>query len=155
MATLNFAAQVSQEVGQVKAELEAVFRESAQRVLEEMNTPIPQGGNVPVDTGFLWHSLQASTTAMPQMTATGAKSASYSFDSGPVVLTIAGATLGDAIYAGYTAVYARRMNYGFTGQDAAGRSFSQSGHLFVEKAAQRWPAIVAEVEAELRKIQAR
>lgn len=143
----NFTAQVSEAIAQSKVAIEAVFKEAAQRVILEMNTTIPNGGNVPVDTGFLWHSLQVSTAAMPQIdqSATNPGHTPHSFDSGQVSLVINGATLETPIFAGYTAAYAPAQNYGRT--DAAGNS--HAGHLFVEKAAQRWEQIVKQVEAEL------
>jgi hypothetical protein len=39
-------------------------------------------------------------------------------------------------------VYARRLNYGFTGTDSLGRQYNQRGYFFVDLAAQRWQQIV-------------
>jgi hypothetical protein len=147
----SFAAEISEWVTEVKAYHEAVFHESAQRVTDLMNTPRGQGGNLPVDTGYLWHSLQASNSEMPKINpeAQPAKAASYAYSSGPIELVINGTELGQAIYLGYTAAYAARINYGFTGQDSLGRNYSQRGAMFVELAAQKWQSIVTQVEGEL------
>lgn len=96
---------------------------------------------MPVDTGFLRASLLASSDAMPQMNAAKpAGAGAYSYDSGPIALTINNAPLGGKVYCGYSANYAVHVNYG-TGKTPA--------RLFVEQAAQQWPAIVKAVEAEL------
>lgn len=133
----NFEAQVAQWVRDTEGALDAVFHESTQRVVDKMQTPRGQGGNMPVDTGYLWHSLVASTSTMPQIRpdGKGALGATYSYDSSAVGAVIATAQLGDKIYCGYTAVYAAFVNY--------------KGALFVEQAVQQWPAIVKQVEAEL------
>lgn len=132
---MTFLAQVSDWVRDVQAVHEAVFRESAKRVAEDMLVPRAVGGNMPVVTGFLRASLLASTSAMPIMSQRGNPNGSYSFNAAPVTLAIAQAELGDTIYVGFTAIYARKVNY--------------SGYLFVEKAAQKWQSIVKTVEAEL------
>lgn len=137
MAGSTFTAEVSSWVRDVQVVHEAVFRQSAQEVVEEMLTPRGAGGNMPVDTGFLRASLMASTANMPVMRedARPVEGQSYA-PSSAVSLVIAGAELGETIYLGFTAAYARRVNY-------------LPGYLFVEKAAQNWPAIVARVEVEL------
>jgi len=148
----DFTAQIADWVTKTEGAMEGVFHESAQRVSEEMNRPRGNGGNLPVDTGFLWHSQQASTEAPPQIdpAARPAKGASYSYDAGPVSLVINGAELGQSVYICFTAAYAARVNYGFTGEDSLGRHYSQQGAFFVEQAAQQWPQIVAQVAAELK-----
>lgn len=132
----TFSAQVSQWVSDLEEVHLDIFRESAKRVIEDMLTPRAVGGAMPVVTGFLRSSLQASTSEMPtlQADAKPVEGATYTPD-GTVNLVIAGAELGETIYAGFTAVYARRVNY-------------ETGYLFVELSAQKWQAIVAQVEAE-------
>lgn len=133
----TFSATVSQWVQDVEEVHLAVFRESAKRVVEEMLIPRGAGGNMPVDTGYLRSSVRASTSEMPTMRE-GAKpveGATYMPD-GTVNLVIAGAELGETLYVGFTAIYARRVNY-------------ETGYLFVDLAAQKWQQIVTQVEAEL------
>lgn len=140
MPNPTFSATVSDWCRKVPEVHLAVFRESAKRVMEDMLTPRGAGGNMPIDTGYLRASLQASTTEMPTMRegAIPTEGATYTPD-GQVNLVIAGAELGETIYAGFTAIYARAQNYGFKGP----------AFLFVELAAQKWEATVAAVEAEL------
>lgn len=142
MAKLNFASQVSDWVAQSKVAMTGVFRESCQRITEEMQKTRAEGGNMPVDTGFLRASLTASKETMPQIQS-GAKPAdggSYAYDPGPVSLVIDTLELGDTLYEGYVANYAGYVNYGTSKTPA---------RLFVEMAAQQWPQIVKQAEADL------
>lgn len=99
-----------------------VFKQSSQDVFEIAQTPVAQGGNMPVDTGFLRNSLVSGlngTTAM-----TGADG---------YVMTIAGAELGDTIQGYWTADYARHVEYGANGR---------APRFFARNAAAQWQAIV-------------
>ncbi len=69
MATLSFSAAVAQWADKVEGAVEAIFKEATQEVVEEMQTPVGQGGRMRVDTGFLRASLLASSTAMPAINA--------------------------------------------------------------------------------------
>lgn len=131
----TFAATVSKWAQDVEEVHTAVFREASKRVIEDMLTPRGSGGNMPIDTGFLRASLQASTSEMPSLSTRGTEGATYSPD-GQVNLVIAGMELGETLFAGFTAIYARRVNY-------------ETGYLFVELAAAKWQEIVTQVEAEL------
>ena len=139
----DFAAQIEDFAKGSAALLEGIFHESAQRTFDIMTTPRGQGGNLPVDTGYLWHSAQASTSAPPPIDpgSKGNAGEKYALDSGPINLVINGAELGQTVYACFTASYAAHVNYGTSKQPAA---------LFVEQAAQQWPQIVNQVQAELK-----
>lgn len=143
--TTSFAAQVDAWTRETKARMTAVFRESAEDVKEAMQEPVGAGGNMPVDTGFLRASLVGSTNTMPAIRPDAHPpddAAKGSFrESGQVSLVIAGAEIGDTIYLGYTAAYARPVEYG--GENRPGRGF-------VRLAAQRWQSIVAAVIVRLR-----
>jgi hypothetical protein len=136
----TFTAQVADWVRAEEAYLEAVVRESSQRVVDEMQTTRDNGGNLPFDTGFLRASLIAATDTMPQIRedAVPKDGVTYTYDASPVNLVIAGTKPGQIIYVGYTAKYAAIV-------DRHGKNPA----LFVELAAQRWPQIVAQVQAEL------
>ncbi len=136
----SFSAQVDAWVGKTKARMEAVHKESVQRTIEVMQTPVGAGGNMPVDTGFLRASLMARVgiPALPTRENPGAK---VSYDPGQVTLVIAGAKLSDPINAVYTANYARHVEYGARGR---------AGRRFVALAAQQWPRIVSEVVTEAK-----
>lgn len=119
---LSFEAQVAGHVARYRERLEAVYKQSAQDVIADAQVPVAKGGRMPVDTGFLRNSLQTSLNGSTSLT--GADS---------YVLTIAGAELGDVIEAGWTANYARAVEYGARGRPP---------RFFMRGAAQRWETIV-------------
>ena len=140
MATtnLNFQASVNDWVRATEARMTAVFRESAQRTIS-----IAQS-YVPVDTGFLRASVRASIEAMPPIdpkAAPSSKGARYGYSGSDVTLAIAGAGIGDTIYAGWTAAYAAYVEYG---------TAHMAPRAFVGRAAQRWQSTVNEVAVEAR-----
>ena len=115
----------------------AVWRQSIDDLADTMNRTRSNGGRLPHLTGNLMRSLLASTSAMPS---TGGPDAKYSGQD--VGLVTAGLRLDQTIWLGYQAIYARRMNYGFVGQDSLGRNYNQAGAHFVEGAIADWPNIV-------------
>lgn len=145
---VSFAAQVNDFVRQTQRRMEAVFRESAQRVVSEMQTPVAEGGNMPVDSGFLRASIRITKDApVPMGLGRPDDSKTYAYNPTAASLVIAGAGLGDTLFASYTANYAGHVHYGREGRP---------GRQWVTMAAQRWPAIVAQVSAELQgRIEAR
>lgn len=139
----DFAAQVEDWCKDSETLLSAVFRESAQRVTNAMTTARGLGGNLPVDTGYLRASIQASKTAPPPINPKSAGNAGqqYAFNSGPINMVISGAKLGETIFVTATASYASHVEFGTSKQPPA---------LFVTQAAQQWPQIVAQVQNELK-----
>jgi hypothetical protein len=142
----TFAATVSDWCHGVEGAVEDIVKESVQELVSIVRTPRKQGGRMRIDTGFLRASLMASTSQMPSINPAAnppadAKPNSVPFNAGPIELVILGSEVGDTIYIGYTAAYAAHREYGANGQE---------GDAFVRTAAQRWPAIVAGKEAELR-----
>ncbi|CAL8972861.1 hypothetical protein RHODGE_RHODGE_01025 [Rhodoplanes serenus] len=137
---LNFAAEVSAWVRETEARMTAVFRQSAQEVIEEMQTPVGEGGRMPVDTGFLRSSLQVSLNADP-VPATRENPGGIHGAPDAASLVIGGAELGDRIVASYSANYARHVEYGARGRPPRG---------FVRGAAQQWQSIVRRVAQRLK-----
>lgn len=144
----NFDAQVDAWVHETRARLEAVFKESTKRTVSLAQ----QVGNIPIDTGFLRYSIRASLTAMPEVNpaAQPQKGARYQYNPADVVLTIASFKLGQTIYVGYTAAYARRIEYGYFGKDRLGRTYNQRPRGYIARAVAQWPATVNAVAAELK-----
>ena len=105
MATSTFAAQVRFWTEKTQRQAEAIFKQSANDVLAEAQRPVGEGGNMPVDTGFLRRSLMTEVVGGGR--ADGADG--YSF-------VIAGAELGDVIEATWTASYARFVHDGAQGR---------------------------------------
>jgi len=140
MAQGRFAADVSAWVMKTKERQTAVYRESAQRVVEIMQKPRAAGGNMRIDTGFLRASLVAVTgDKLPNKTEKPEGITSFAYNAGPINLVINGAEITDPITVAYTANYARPREYGARGQ---------APDRFVGLAAQQWQRIVAEVARE-------
>lgn len=158
MATqnLDFGAAVDNWVRQTDERMEAVFREATQRVIEEVRRPEAKGGKMPVDTGYLRNSLVATTDGPALISEQSKPEAGRQYDKAgdalpaSVSLIITNAKLGQTIWACFTAAYAARMEYGFSGEDKLGRSYNQAGKGFVRLAAQRWQSIVDAVVKELK-----
>ena len=129
----DFSAQVADWAHAVDGALDEIFRESVQRLVTDLNTLVPVG-----ETAFLRSSLQASTSAMPMLAREnpGVPDADFVAE---ITLAILGADIGETIYLGYTANYGAFVHYGTS---------RMAGRPWVTMAAQRWPAIVAAVEAE-------
>lgn len=125
---------------QTKARMDAVVKGSTQEVCRIAQTPRGKGGRLPVDTGFLRNSFQSSLNGSTSLTGGD----SY-------VLVAASMEAGDVAQFGWTAAYARRVNYGFVGADKLGRNYNQQGAHFLEGATVQWPGIVA---AEVAKAKA-
>ena len=116
-----------------KAMLTTLVQNSVEALEKEASATIPNGGRVPVKFGYLARSFVVSLTP-PSVAGEG---------SGNVASTpIADIKPGDVVYLGWTAIYAKRANYGFVGTDSLGRTFNQQGYGFAEAAAAQWPAIV-------------
>jgi hypothetical protein len=130
--TVTFTAQMEKFADLTKRKMELVFKQSAQDVFEAAQKPKAQGGNLPVDTGYLRNTFVA-----------GANGATNLSGADAYVLAIAGADLGDSVFGGWTAAYALRMEYGFVGTDSRGRTYNQAGNFFALSAAQQWSAIIA------------
>lgn len=141
MPQRDFMAKVTGQIANARKAMTAVYRESAQRVIELAQTPVGQGGNMPVKTGFLRASGQAVLNGEPMglVDRPAGAETSYSYDAGQVSLVIASAELSDRITFAYTAKYARAQEYGANGR---------AGRRFVGLAAQQWPQIVAQVAGE-------
>lgn len=120
--------------------MDAVYRESAQRVISLMQTPVGQGGNLPVDTGFMRASLQVDLgLGLPAAMDKPDGVPAFAYDPGQVNLTLAGADIKTPITAAYGARYSAAQEYGARGRQ---------GRRFVALASQQWPRIVNEVALE-------
>lgn len=125
----KFSAQVAAWANKSERRLEAIFKESAQRLIEQAQTPRGAGGKMPVDTGFLRASGQASLTGWPS----GPSRQDEGMGAFDYTVTIAGARLGTTIYWGWTAEYAPYM---------------EERYAFARSAAQNWNGIVSAVVRE-------
>jgi hypothetical protein len=125
-----------------------VFRSSVQKLAKAVMTDVGSAeGQTPIDTGNLRNSFLASTAAMPTVKDSETE---FSDNSGSIALAIAGAEVGQTIWLGFQAAYARRLEYGFTGTDSLGRSYDQGGRFFVAEKANKWQEYVDSAAGELR-----
>lgn len=107
----------------------------------------------PVDTGNLRNSLVASVGGSQQMvTGPGLNSSDSGFRSGAEtsIANIMNAKLGDRISFLYSATYARRLNYGFTGYDSLGRYYNQPGRFWIQRVGAQYRSIARRVATALR-----
>jgi len=132
----SFSAQVNDWTRKSERRLEAVIKASAQEVFEVAQTPRAKGGVLPVDTAFLRNSFRAQIGTMPSGPS-GPKDGNSGEWESPVLLVIAQTRPGDALFAGWSATYARPM------EDRYG---------FMRSAAAKWPSIV---KAKVREARAR
>jgi hypothetical protein len=104
----------------------------------------------PVDTGFLKGSWQPSLNGpVGKSDATPDKSGS-SINS-EIGLVVTGLKLGDTFYMVNNAAYARRIEYGFVGEDSLGRRYNQAGRYFVRDAMAKARSIISRLTRELGK----
>lgn len=134
----DFADQVKAFTDKAKARQAAIFKGSAERVLQRAGIPKAQGGRMPVDTGFLRNSARASLEGVPTSA------------SGDPPLVFATMKLGQTVTVGWTAAYALRMEHGFVGEDSLGRKYAQAGNGFLRAEVQNWAFIVNEVTQEVQ-----
>lgn len=120
----RFIADVRQFADKTPDQMLRVAKQSIQDTVRSAQTPVSQGGDLPVDTGFLRNSL---------VTSVGGVSAGEGANS--YVLGIAGLELGDAFQVAWTAEYAIPRHY------AVG--VGQGGGMWRDKAAQKWSMTVA------------
>ncbi len=132
MTTRSFTAKIKAFRDLTEQKLEFVVKESAQDVFEIAQTPKAQGGRMPVDTGFLWND--SFVAAVNGMVVSQGKADGY-------VLAIAGMELGDTVFGGWTAKYAKFVEYGTS---------RMAGSFFALNAAQQWQAIVTRNAAKAR-----
>lgn len=141
----SFAEQVDQWTRQTERRLERVFQVAVGDLGTELVRTKSNGGALPHLTGNLMRSLVMSVAAPPQV-----GDPDQRFNGIDVGAASAGLRLGQTAYLGYQAVYARRLNYGFVGQDSLGRTYNQEGHHFVERARLMWPVIVTKAVMKVR-----
>ena len=125
--------------------MDALARQTCQNISLNVVT------DTPVDTGFLRSSWQPSI-GEPQVTegdALGAAGASGRAMSA-VGLVCAGLKAGDTYFMVNNAKYARRLEFGFVGEDSLGRKFNQMGRYFVSDNMARAPAVVEQLTQELK-----
>lgn len=138
----SFSAMVGKQIARCEKRSEAVFKLATQELF------ILAVNNAPYKTGFLKASFVASngapTPLKPTPREASAGATNVAAAQAAFQLVINDAKLGDTIYGNWTAVYARRIEYGFVGEDSLGRKYNQKGNGMTRRAAQKWKSIVRE-----------
>jgi len=124
----TFSAQVRAFTNKAERRLLAVHKQSAQDVIDLAQTTVNRGGRMRVDTGFLRASGAASLGGLPFGDTQPADGESYTYSDSDVALVINQAGLGDTVFFGWTANYARPRE-------------ARDG--FLRTSAQMWQAIVS------------
>lgn len=141
----TFEAQIKGFADLTKRNLNYVMRSSIGDVLEAAQTP--QQGIGAGATSFEEGKIPVGKTSdlLNSLTVDGAKGADA------YVTAIAGMEPGDVKEFAWTMPYARRIEYGFTGEDSLGRHYEVPGRFFVLRNAERFSAFVEARVAEVRK----
>ena len=127
----SFSVSTDEIVENATKRMEAVIRQSVQEIVDIAQKPVAKGGKMRVDTGFLRASGQMSLSGVPTgptRPADDAAPGQYQPDVTSVVISLGKFKLGDTIYFGWTANYAK---------------YREVYDGFLASAVQNWPAIVA------------
>ena len=131
----KFSASVDAWVRKTRARQDAVHRRAAELLFEASNLPVAKGGKMPVDLGFLRASFDASLHGMPVGPTRPGEGAAAD-NAGNIAAVLTSASITDTIWAGWTAVYARRQEY--------------EHHGFARSAADRWGEFVDRAAREAK-----
>lgn len=126
---MTFTADINKFISESNDRIEAVFKQSAQEIIAEAQVDYNHGGLMPRKTSFLINTGQAAIGNLP----IGPDEPPEDFtprdwNPGETVTTINRWRVGETLYFGWTANYAKPMENQFK---------------FMRKAAQNWQATVA------------
>lgn len=138
----RFSSSVDAWVMETEKRLNAVFRLSTQKVIQFMQD------DVPYRDGFLRASLVVQVNQDVPKADRTASDGLGPYNEAYMKVAITGAVAGDRITAGYTMVYANRLEYGFVGTDSLGRNYNQPPRGWTRKAVARWNEAVRAATAE-------
>ena len=144
MASKTFAAQLEDIADLTIEAMEYTMRQSISDVLtgaQETQDGITIGA-----TSFVEGRIPVGKTKdlVNSLTVDGAEGADVS-------VKIQGMEIGDTMEFAWTAPYARRIEYGFTGTDSLGRTFDMPGRFFVTRNAEKFPDHVKKRANEVRR----
>lgn len=134
----RWATKIDQWVEATEKRKNAVFRDATQRIIDIMQS------TVPVKDGFLRASLVVAVNSPPPAADKKKGDSSNVYNPAAIQAAISKAVAGDRIVAAYTMVYARRLEFGFTGVDSLGRNYNQPARGWARLAAQQWAEVVAQ-----------
>lgn len=127
-------ATVEQWVSKSQARLRAVAQTAVQDMVRDVQTPRAKGGRMPVVTSFLRNSFASALNSTPRgMTTAPEGYRKTEFDMQPIAATLLQMRIGDSVTLGWTAVYARKMEYRY----AFNRTAVQNWQQYVNAAARK------------------
>lgn len=138
----TFRLKIDKAHAAVSAKLEAFARQVCAEMAEEVVNETPH------DTGFLRGSWQPSI-GEPK-SGEGSEDPSGKMAVAAASLVSADVQLGDKFYMANNAVYAKRLEYGFVGEDSLGRSYNQAGRFYVSDTVARFKSICRKVARDLK-----
>ena len=133
MANLSLGDHLKAYGPEVEARAIEVLRQAAHDTIETAQVPVRKGGRMRVNTGFLRKSGAASINSLPAGPTRGdPKALPGSYDNGDgdisgLVEALARLKIGDTLYFGWTAEYARAR---------------EATDMFMENAVARWQQFV-------------
>lgn len=140
--TKTFTKSIHDWVDKVGANADQLVKQVPQELAKEMIIATP------VKTGFLRGSWYPSINN-PEAKNDGAKDPSGGIAIAKIAVEANNAKVGDTFYLMNSAKYAMRVEFGFVGEDALGRSYNQSGRAFVRSSLARFEEIVQKVATRL------
>jgi hypothetical protein len=143
MANRSFAASIEAFAEKTEAQMQAVMSESIQDAMDIMQTPVANGGRMPVDDGHLINSVVTELNGSQIGRASEAADKGGASSTANIALLVTQMKIGDVARIGWSAAHAMRQHEGFVGEDALGRSFNQEGKFWIDGAAAQWPQIIA------------
>jgi hypothetical protein len=150
----DFGQEVAAHVARYKKRLRATARTAVQDTIKIAQTPVAKGGKMPVKDGFLRASIGAAIGQMPSGQTSNESGKVYAegeqVAGTPVSVVLLTWQPGDTLFIGWTAAYARRMEYGFSGEDSLGRTYSQTGFGFLRGAVELWDQTVDAAAKKVR-----
>lgn len=122
---MSFTAQIDAWVKKSNVRLEYVVKQSTSDLIREAQTPVAKGGNMRVDTGFLRNSGMARIDGLPSGASVNPNPDVRlgDFDFAETSITINRWKIGEVLYFGWVANYAR---------------YRENRDGFMRRAAQNW-----------------
>lgn len=158
----DFSRQIKDLTGKYKKRMTATMRDAVQETAAIAQKPRGDGGNMPVVTNFLRASMLGAVGTMPSGETKAAKGKDYKSESDTAGDTLGVALLhwepskGEVFYVGWSAAYARRIEYGFYGADSLGRVYEMDdvgvlGAGYLRSATQKWSETVDSSAKKIKK----
>lgn len=142
MVSRSFTASLAAFRDLKKEQMQAVLSESIQDFMDLAQTPVANGGHMPVLDGHLINSVVTELNGSQIGAAAEVEDLSGGQSSANIALLVAQMEPGNVARIGWAAAHAMRQHEGFVGEDSLGRAYDQQGKHWIDNAAPQWPAIV-------------